>query len=63
METAPLYLASPRPVTGRIMHLDYAGLHNNLVLVRQITSHKADAYWSPKGADAWSGTGLRTTKH
>lgn len=31
METAPLSSAA----TGRIMYLDHACLHNNLVLVRQ----------------------------
>ena len=63
MDTVPLFLGSPRPVTGRIMRLDHAGLHNYLVLVRQENWHKADVYWSPEGAHAWSGTGLRTTKH
>ena len=52
MDTVPLFLGSPRPVTGPIMRLDHAGLHNYLVLVRQENWHKADAYWSPKGVDA-----------
>ena len=44
METAPLSSAVP----GRVMHLDHACLHNNLVLVRQVNLHKADVDVSKK---------------
>jgi hypothetical protein len=30
-----MFLGSPRPVTGRIMHFDHSCIHSNLVLVRQ----------------------------
>ena len=44
METAPLSSAVP----GRVMHLDHACLHNNLVLVRQVNLHKVDVDVSKK---------------
>ena len=44
METAPLSSVAP----GRVMHLDHACLHNNLVLVRRVSLHKADVDVSKK---------------